>query len=72
MTTRKRAPGGGRKRTGRIRHTVTLPAVLWQFVSVVEGKNRSERLEVALEFAAEKWGWEPPQKGENERHTPTD
>jgi metal-responsive CopG/Arc/MetJ family transcriptional regulator len=61
MTKRKPNPQrGGRKRTGNERHTVSLPPALWQFVDVQGGKNRSERLAVALEYAIECQGWEQP------------
>lgn len=61
MTKRKVNPQrGGRKPSGHVRHTVSLPPALWQFVDVQGGKNRSERLEVALESAVECQGWEQP------------
>jgi hypothetical protein len=54
MTTpRKRAPGGGRKRTGNERHTVSLPPDLWAHVDAQEGGNRSERLRLVVRRDAE-------------------
>jgi hypothetical protein len=55
MTTpRKRAPGGGRKRIGNERHTVSLPPALWQFVATFAGENRSARLDTALRMLEER------------------
>lgn len=49
MTTpRKRAPGGGRKPTGNVRHTVSIPEARWQFIGTFAGDNRSARLDTAL------------------------
>ncbi len=49
MTTpRKRAPGGGRKPSGNVRHTVSLPPALWAHVDAQAGDTRSARLAVVV------------------------